>query len=92
MPVPKRIEIMLIIPMAIRKRACITTTIALVVTQAGVAGLDLFLSAPRCSCFTKLVGRGPPGTLPLTGASHGEGCVLFSPSVAFESFRSFPER
>ena len=92
MPVPKMIEIMLIITMAIRKRVCITTTIALGVTQAGGAGSDWLLSAPRCSCFTKLVGRGHPGTLPLTGASHGEGCVLFSPSVAVESFRSSLER
>ena len=46
--------------------------------QAGVAGLDWFLSAARCPCFTGLVVRGPPGTLPLARFSRDEGCVLFA--------------
>ena len=58
MPYQKMIGIVLKNRIALVKNVEPVTDVELVIPMAGVAGLDLFLSAPRCSCFTDLVGRG----------------------------------
>ena len=78
MPYQEMIGIVLKNRIALAKNVGPAIDARLVIPQAGVAGLDWFLSAARCPCFTGLVVRGPPGTLPLTGVSRGEGCVLFA--------------
>jgi len=65
MPYQKMIGIVLKNRIALVKNVGPAIDARLVIPQAGVAGLDLFLSAARCPCCTGLVVRGPPGTLPL---------------------------
>ena len=65
MPYQKMIGIVLKNRIALVKNVGPAIDARLVIPQAGVAGLDLFLSAARCPCFTGLVVRGLSGHAPL---------------------------
>lgn len=58
------------IGIVLKKRNALGKKVCLIITVAGGAGLDLLLSATRFPCFTGLVMRGHPGTLPVTCASR----------------------
>ena len=70
MPVPKIIGIVLKNRIAIVKNVGSAIDARLVIPQAGVAGLDWLLSAPRFPCFTGLGTRGLSRHAPLDGWLH----------------------
>jgi len=67
MPYQEMIGIVLKNRIALAKNVGPAIDARLVIPQAGVAGLDWFLSAARCPCFTGLVVRGLSGHAPLDG-------------------------